>query len=65
MADGYSGLQVVNFTGDNDGDGIPDWYENSHPCMNSDAADDQLNYDSDAMNNMSEYVSRTDACNPD
>jgi uncharacterized repeat protein (TIGR01451 family) len=50
---------------DSDGDGMPDWYEFLHPCLNASVADGNLDADGDGLTNLQEYQIGTDPCNPD
>jgi hypothetical protein len=44
---------------DSDGDGMPDSYENAHPCLNANVADGNLDPDGDGMTSLQEYTYST------
>jgi len=52
-------------TTDDDGDGMPNAYENSHPCLNANVNDGAVDADSDLLTNLQEFNLGTDPCNPD
>jgi hypothetical protein len=50
---------------DNDGDGMPDWWELAHGLDPLDPGDALLDLDGDGLNNLGEYLAGTDPNNPD
>jgi hypothetical protein len=48
---------------DTDNDGMPDDWENTHPCLNGAVADAATDADGDSMNNLAEFQAGTDPCN--
>ncbi len=52
-------------TGDTDADGMPDAYENAHPCLNAAVSDAAANPDVDGKTNAEEYAIGTDPCDND
>lgn len=58
-------IQIVRATGDADGDGMPDLWEDSYGFNKNNPADASLDADSDGSSNLSEYQRGTDPRNPD
>jgi hypothetical protein len=50
---------------DNDGDGMPNGYENLYPCLDPSVPDANADPDGDGATNITEYISSTDPCDPD
>jgi Bacterial TSP3 repeat len=50
---------------DNDGDGMPNAYENAHACLNAAVPDASADPDADTLANLDEYAAGTDPCDPD
>lgn len=50
---------------DTDGDGIPDYWEKNYSCMDYLTKDANLDYDSDDLDNFSEYKNDCDPCSED
>jgi hypothetical protein len=50
---------------DNDGDGMPDRYEQQHACLNWQVADANVDPDGDGLTTIQEYDAETDPCDPD
>jgi hypothetical protein len=51
--------------GDKDLDGMPDVYEQIHPCLDPNVKDETLDPDLDELSNLEEYKAGTDPCDPD
>ena len=47
---------------DTDGDGMPDAWENTYPCMMANTVDDGVDYDSDSYTNYEEFAFATNPC---
>ena len=47
---------------DSDHDGLPDYWENTYPCLQANTADNLEDYDSDNLNNEQEYGLDTNPC---
>ncbi|HJW29522.1 MAG TPA: hypothetical protein VJ508_09775, partial [Saprospiraceae bacterium] len=65
---GLSSSDSITLTvlADFDGDGLPDVYENAHPCLHAwDPTDASLDSDHDGLSNMDEYRLGTDPCSAD
>jgi hypothetical protein len=58
-------VQCGSGTGDTDADGMPDAYENAHPCLNAAVADASANPDVDGKTNAEEFGIGTDPCDND
>lgn len=57
---GSSGqLTAINVSGDTDGDGMPDWWEDGYNLDSSDAADAILDADADGLTNLEEFQNQT------
>ncbi len=52
-------------SGDTDCDGLPDSYEQVHPCLNSSVNDAGADPDADGLTSLTEYSLGTDPCNAD
>ena len=50
---------------DTDGDGMPDWYEALHPCLDPDVPDGTADPDGDGLQSLAEYGLGTDPCDSD
>jgi T5SS/PEP-CTERM-associated repeat protein len=57
------GVAVLNSNRDDDGDGIPNGWEQAHGLDPLNAADANLDTDGDGMSNLQEYLSGTDPTN--
>ncbi len=65
---GLSSTDSITLTvlADFDGDGLPDAYENAHPCLHAwDPTDASLDSDHDGLSNLDEYALGTDPCTAD
>lgn len=56
---------VVKEATDTDGDGMPDWYEDEHPCLDKDVVDSGADPDLDLLESIREFEVGTDPCNSD
>jgi len=54
-----------DISGDSDGDGIPDWWENEYGLNPLDPADAEEDWDDDGLSNLAEYLAGTDPLNRD
>lgn len=55
----------VEVLADSDGDGLPDKYEDSHPCLDSAVFDSDEDPDEDGLTSLGEWRLGTDPCDPD
>ena len=63
---GCFGATITKTIGaDSDGDGMPDWYEELHPCLDPDVPDGTADPDGDGLQNLTEYDLGTDPCDSD
>jgi len=64
---GVSDSTTINVvvSGDSDGDGLPNDWENSYACMQANTVDNLADYDADGLNNETEYAEDTHPCDPD
>ncbi|MCL4848214.1 MAG: SBBP repeat-containing protein [Acidobacteria bacterium] len=65
--DGQVGTLAGGFTyfselADSDNDGLPDWYENLHPCLSPLVPDAANDPDADGATNLQEYFDGTNPC---
>lgn len=65
LAFGISPTNVDNATGDSDGDGMPDWWEDLYGFNKNNPADASQDADGDGLTNLQEYQRHTDPRNPD
>jgi hypothetical protein len=61
----FSLLPLPLLAQDSDGDGMPDWWEDSYPCVDSQAGDSAADADGEGLTNLEEYGNSTDPCNID
>ncbi|QGX39854.1 hypothetical protein E2H98_09365 [Permianibacter aggregans] len=57
---GYNGkITVIDYAGDQDGDGLPSWWEDLYGLNDQDPSDAALDGDSDGLSNLQEFQNRT------
>jgi hypothetical protein len=66
MGDVLAALSQVGLDcGDDDGDGMSNFYEQQHACLNPAVNDAAADPDGDGLSNLSEFLAVTDPCDPD
>lgn len=65
LAYGLSPMDIESATGDADGDGMPDWWEDFYGFNKNNPADANQDADNDGSTNLDEYQRKTDPRNPD
>jgi hypothetical protein len=62
---GCFGATITKTAPDGDSDGMPDWYEALHPCLDPEVPDATADPDGDGLDNLTEYGLGTDPCDSD
>ena len=65
LAQSYQGLTSINIDGDDDGDGMPNWWERLYRLNHLDPSDAPLDRDGDGLTNLQEYQLSTDPTRSD
>ncbi len=55
----------ISLPTDDDGDGLPNFWEDNYACMQGSTPDEGQDHDSDLLTNLQEYQNQTDPCETD